>query len=66
VLDKAGKPVPPARLEPISNWKHPSGERLDPHAVQFSSPREPQAWAEIEFIRREREEREQFRRDVAS
>jgi hypothetical protein len=65
VLDKAGKPVPPARLEPIGDWRHPSGERLDPHAVQFSSPREPQAWAEIEFIRREREAREKSRRDVA-
>jgi hypothetical protein len=66
VLDAAGKPIPPSRLEPIGNWKHPSGERLDPHAVQFSSPRDPKVAAEIDFIRREREAREQFRRERAS
>jgi hypothetical protein len=37
VLDKAGKPIPPRQLPAMGKWRHPSGERLDPEAVQFSS-----------------------------
>ncbi|MDQ6910212.1 MAG: HNH endonuclease [Actinomycetota bacterium] len=58
LVDGAGKPIPPPRLEPMGNWRHPSGERLDPHSVQFSSPRDPKADAEIAFIRSERDARE--------
>lgn len=63
-LDAVGKPIPPPRLEPLGEWRHPSGERLDPHAVQFSSPRDRNADAEIAFIRRERDDR--HRRAAAS
>jgi len=43
-LDRAGRPVPPS-LPPeaaarrlgiaLGTWSHPTGERLDPHAVHF-------------------------------
>ncbi len=66
VLDKAGKPVPPKQLPEMGNWRHPSGEHLNPEAVQFSSPQDPNLAAEVAFIRREREQREQGRRDIAS
>ncbi|HEX8771185.1 MAG TPA: DUF222 domain-containing protein [Acidimicrobiales bacterium] len=58
VLDNAGKPIPPKQLPEMGNWRHPSGDRLDPTAVQFSGPRDPNADAQIAFIRREREARE--------
>jgi hypothetical protein len=68
VLDKAGKPIPPKQLPTMGNWRHPSGEVLNSHAVQFGAPRDPNLDAELAMFRRGREEREreQRRRDLAT